>query len=73
MNARPHHGALQVFQNKMTNAKQMPKSFCPKPLEAVSPEIWSIRALRIAWHVAYLEERRPRQSAALRSENNTLQ
>ena len=30
----PTMGHLQVFQNKMTNAKQMPKSFCPKPLEA---------------------------------------
>lgn len=32
------------------------RSFRQKPLEAVSPEIWSIRAL----HIAYLEERRLR-------------
>ena len=40
--------------------------------KAVSPEIWSIRALHKAWHIAYLEERRLRLSAALRSENNTV-
>ena len=43
------------------------RSFRQKPLEAVSPEIWSIRALNIA----YLEERRLRVNAALKSENNT--
>ena len=43
------------------------RSFRQKPLEAVSPEIWSIRAL----HIAYLEERRLRVNAALKSENNT--
>ena len=43
------------------------RSFRLKPLEAVSPEIRSIRAL----HIAYLEERHLRVSAALKSENNT--
>ena len=74
MNARAHHGAIAGFPKQNDKCQINALVVLPKATGSrIARNLDLIRALHEAWHIAYLEERRLRQSAALRSENNTRQ